>query len=181
MNALAPSAGVAEINRLHSEVQRCTADSRAALNAALGFAWQAGRLLKVERVRVDETMHRGAWPLWVRKNFRGSWRTAHRYMRLAESISDSSFVSGLSLRQAYFRLGIATEPKTRGGHAVAPLPEYVRLATRLVSELNRRRPRGTYPAPLAETYRRDLRALYEYLRPLFGEVNQMPSGVSKRA
>lgn len=181
MNAPAPSAGVAEINRLHAEVQRCTADSRAALNAALVAAWQAGRLLRGERTRVDETMHRGAWPLWVRKNFRGSWRTAHRYMKLAEAISDASFISGLSLRQAYFRLGIATEPKTRGGHAVPPLPDYVRLATRLVSVLNRRRPRGTYPAPLAEAYRRDLRTLYENLRPLFGEPNQMPPGVSKRA
>src|SRR4051812_23044735 len=127
MNAPAPSPAAAEINRLHADVQRCNAESRAALNAALGAAWQAGRLLKVERDHVDETMHRGAWPLWVRRNFRGSWRTAHRYMKLADAISDASFVSGLSLRQAYFRLGIATEPKTHGGHAVAPLPDYVRL------------------------------------------------------
>lgn len=178
MKATALSPAAAEINRLHAEVQRCTADSRAALNAALAAAWHAGQLLRAERARVDETMSRGAWPLWVRKHFRGSWRTAHRYMKLAEAISDVSFVSGLSLRQAYFRLGIATEPKTRGGHAVAPLPDYVRLATRLVSALNRRRSRGAFPPTLADAYRRDLRALYEKLQPLFAGANQTPAGVS---
>lgn len=179
MNAPSTAAAVAEINRLHHEVQRCTADSRLALDAALVAAWRAGQLLRAERARVNETMTRGSWPRWVRRHFRGSYRTAHRYIKLAEATVDVSALSGLSLRQAYFRLGIATEPKPRGAHPVATLPDYVRLATRLVSVLNRRRTRGTYPAVLADAYRRDLRALYENLRPLFGEANQTTAEVSK--
>lgn len=168
-----------EINRLHEVVLRCTSDSRAALNAALTAAWHAGRLLLTERQRVHATMLRGGWSRWVRKNFRGSLRTAYRYMRLAESLADVSFVGGLSLRQAYFRLGIATEPKKAQQHAVAGLPDYVRLATRLVSALRRAKARGR-DAVVVDAYRRDLRALYEQLRPLFGEANQVPAEVTIR-
>jgi hypothetical protein len=179
MNAETSPSNLGEINRLHAVVQRCTADSRAALNAALTAAWHAGRLLAAERTRVNETMLKGAWPRWVRKNFRGSLRTAYRYIQLAESLSDVSFLGGLSLRQAYFRLGIATEPKKQRQHVVKPLPDYVRLATRLVSALRRRRPRGKDATVLLESYRRDLRVLYDQLQPLFGE-NQGAGNVSNR-
>lgn len=131
MNPDAKISHVEEINRLHAVVQRCNADSRTALNAALTAAWHAGQLLLAERERVNAIMLRGAWCGWLRKNFRGSLRTAHRYVRLAQSLSDVTFLGGLSLRQAYFRLGIATEPKKCGHHSVPPLPDYVRLATRL--------------------------------------------------
>src|SRR5207253_2231797 len=106
-------------------------------------------------------------------------RTAYRYMRLAESLGDVSFIGGLSLRQAYFRLGIATEPKKAQQHAVAGLPDYVRLATRLVSALRRAKARGKDGA-VAAAYRRDLRVLYEQLQPLFGEANQAPAEVTIR-
>lgn len=180
MNANAQPSRVEEINKLHAVVQRCNADSRAALNAALTAAWHAGRLLVAERERVNATVHRGAWCGWLRKNFRGSIRTAHRYVRLAQSISDVTFLGGLSLRQAYFRLGIATEPKKHGQHPVTALPDYVRLATRLVCALRRRPPRGPAAEAVVAAYRRDLRSLYEQLQPLFVEVNQDRPNGSKR-
>ena len=170
MNAPAPAGSVAEINRLHAEVQRCAAQSREYLTAALAAAWDAGRLLRAEHERVNATMLRGAWSLWLRQNFRGSAKTAKRYMALAAASSDPAVFAGLSLRQVYFRLGIATEPKKRRQHPVSPLPEYVRLATRLVCAL--RRVRRLARTPAADAYRRDLRLLYEQLQPLFGDVNQ---------
>lgn len=167
---------VAEINRLHAQVRQCAAQSRGQLTAALVAAWHAGRLLRAERERVNATLLRGAWSLWLRKNFQGSAKTAKRYMALAEVITDLSAFQGLSLRQAYFRLGIATEPKKQRQHPVAPLPDYIRLAGRLVCVL--RRVRRLARTPLAEAYRRDLRPLYEQLQPLFVEANQRPANVS---
>lgn len=169
---------IGEINRLHEVVQRCSADSRAALNAALTAAWHAGRLLLAERERVNAILLKGGWSRWVGKNFRGSLRTAYRYMRLADSLTDVSFIGGLSLRQAYFRLGIATEPKKAHPHPVEGLPDYVRLATRLVCALRRAKARRK-DAATVEHYRRDLRALYEQLQPLFGDANQGPPEMTK--
>jgi hypothetical protein len=179
MNPDTITSQIGEINRLHEVVVRCTAESRTALNAALTAAWQAGRLLQAEHERINRALLKGGWSRWVRKNFKGSLRTAYRYMRLAETLTDVTFVGGLSLRQAYFRLGIATEPKKARQHEVSALPDYVRLATRLVSALRRRPPRGKNAAALAESYRRDLRVLYEQLQPLFGSANQTPARVSK--
>jgi len=180
MNPDAKTSHIEEINRLHAVVQRCNADSRTALNAALTAAWHAGQLLLAERERVNAVMLRGAWCGWLRKNFRGSLRTAHRYVRLAQSLSDVTFLGGLSLRQAYFRLGIATEPKKCGHHSVPPLPDYVRLATRLSCALRRRPPRGPAADAVVEAYRRDLRVLFDQLRPFFTEANQVPDRVSKK-
>lgn len=95
-------------------------------------------------------------------------------MRLAASISDPAFLEGLSLRQAYFRLGIATEPKKRRLHTVAPLPDCVRFAARLVLALNRNRNVREF----ADRYRRDLLPLYERLRSLYADANQSPGRVS---
>ena len=176
MNAPLNASPVTEINRLHDEVQRCAAASREHLTAALAAAWDAGRLLRAERERINVTMLRGAWSLWLRKNFRGSAKTAKRYMALSAAVPDPAVFSGLSLRQVYFRLGIATEPKKRRRHPVIPLPEYVRLATRLVCAL--RRVRRLAQTPAAEAYRRDLRLLYEQLQPFFGEANQRGGSVS---
>ena len=112
------------------------------------------------------TMGSGAWLHWLKANFRGTARTAQRYMRLAHSITDVSFLQGMSLRQAYARLGIATEPKTPGKHRLRHrLPAHIMLANRLVRTL-RRRP-GQTGDEQGEAYRRDLRALYEKLRPWF--------------
>ena len=175
MNAPAPSSAADEINRLHAEVLRCAADSRKALSAALAAAWHAGTLLRAERKQINTRRCRGAWRLWVCAHFRGSFRTTQRYMRLAASISDPSFLEGLSLRQAYFRLGIATEPKKRRQHAVTPLPPCVRLAARLVCALNRSRNAREF----AERYRRDLLPLYERLCSFYADANQSAGCVSK--
>lgn len=152
-----------EINRLHEVAVRCAFDSKRALFAALSAAWQAGQLLTAEKKRVRRTMGAGAWLLWLRQHFEGSARTAQRYMRLHASVADVAFLRGLSLRQAYFRLGIATEPKARRESVSVPgLPEAARLAGRLMCALRSRRARPSLD---------DLRPLYEHLRRLF-EPNQ---------
>ena len=99
-----------------------------------------------------------------RVNFHGSRRTAQNYMRLAETASDVSAFQGLSLRQVYLRLGIATEPKSRtNSPRVAELPAHIRLASRLLVALKACEKKPQAP----EAFRQDLRALYERLRQLF--------------
>jgi hypothetical protein len=108
----------------------------------------------------------GAWLLWVKANFHGTARTAQRYMRLAQCVADGAVLQDVSLRQAYARLGIATEPKTPAKRPLThKLPAYVVLANKLVRVLKRRP--GQTEAEQGEAYRRDLRVLYEKLRPWF--------------
>ncbi len=174
MNPATVTATAAEINRLHEETKRHSFASRQALHGALVAAWQAGHLLVEERKRVFHTMGSGAWLHWLKANFRGTARTAQRYMRLAHSITDAAFLQGMSLRQAYARLGIATEPKTPGKRRLRhTLPAHVVLANRLVRTL-RRRP-GQSDEEQGEAYRRDLRVLYEKLRPWFESPTALSS------
>jgi hypothetical protein len=166
MNAATFTTTAAEINRLHEEAKRGFFVSRDALHGALVAAWQAGHLLVAEKKRVLHTMGPGAWLLWLKANFHGTARTAQRYMRLAQCVADVTFLRGMSLRQAYARLGIATEPKTPGKRPLRhTLPAHVVLANKLIRTL-RRRP-GQTGDEQGEAYRRDLRALYEKLRPWF--------------
>lgn len=168
MSAPAASTAAREINRLHAEAVQCAGDSRAALHAALEAAWQAGRLLNEEKRRVRRTMGRGAWLLWLERSFQGTPRTAQRYMQLARSEADPSRLRGMSLRQAYWRLGIATEPKSRAGRAsVESLPAHVRFAQKLVVTLKPRVSAGKVTPQQCAHYRQDLRPLYDLLRPLF--------------
>jgi hypothetical protein len=133
---------------------------------ALSAAWQAGQLLLAEKQQVRHRMGPGAWILWLEANFKGTPRTAQRYMKLAHSVADVAFLQGMSLRQAYARLGIATEPKTSGQRRLRHrLPAHLVHANRLVRALKRRP--GQSGDEQAEAYRRDLRALYEKLRPWF--------------
>lgn len=163
MNAAQKPTVAAEINRLHDSAQRLAAESRQNLDGALTAAWQAGQLLMAEKKRVRHNMGAGAWLLWLEANFRGTPRTAQRYMKLARSVADVAFLRGLSLRQAYARLGIATEPKPRGSQPLAHrLPTHVILANKLVRELRRERP----DVP-GDCWWRDLRPLYEALQPWF--------------
>lgn len=156
----------AEINRLYDEARRGASASRQALHGALVAAWQAGHLLVVERRRVFHMMGPGAWLLWLKANFRGTPRTAQRYMRLAHCVADVAFLQGMSLRQAYSRLGIATEPKTPGKRRLRhTLPAHIVLANKLIRTLKRRP--GQTGDEQGDAYRRDLRALYERLRPWF--------------
>lgn len=156
-----------EINRLHAEAMKLAAASRQSLDAALMAAWRAGALLVAEKQRVRRTMGAGAWLLWLESNFRGTPRTAQRYMRLARSVSDPGFVQGLSLRQAYERLGIATEPKRRGQAAPGRLAPHVSLATRLVRTLRSPKVCALMSPEHRAAYQADLRMLYERLRALF--------------
>ena len=98
MNATPVLAIAAEINRLHAEVKRSAFASHQALQGSLIAAWQAGQLLVAERKRVFHRMGKGAWLLWLELNFRGTARTAQRYMRLAHSIADVALLRGMSLR-----------------------------------------------------------------------------------
>ena len=155
-----------EINRLHAEAVQLSEESRDKLNAGLIAAWKAGQLLTEEKRQVRRTMGPGAWQLWLKWHFAGNERTAQRYMLLAKSVSDISFLNGMSLRQVYFRLGVATEPKSvRPIVAVPPLPRHTVLATRLLGSL-KVRPNQISPE-LQKSYRQDLRPLYERLRLLF--------------
>jgi hypothetical protein len=160
------SSSVEEINRLHVEAVKLTSESRDALHAALVAAWKAGQLLAVEKRNVRRSMGPGAWHLWLERCFSGTPRTAQRYMLLAKSVSDVSFLRGMSLRQVYFRLGIATEPKTSGRTVVLrPVPRHAVLAARLLGLLKVRP--NLIPAELRKAYQQDLRPLYERLRSLF--------------
>ena len=155
-----------EINRLHAEAVKLSTDSRDALHAALVAAWKAGQLLAVEKGNVQRTMGPGAWHLWLKRYFSGTPRTAQRYMLLAKNVSDASLLRGMSLRQVYFRLGIATEPKTPGrAVALRPVARHAVLATRLLGLLKARP--GLLPVELRKAYQQDLRPLYERLRALF--------------
>jgi hypothetical protein len=177
----APSTAVLEINRLHAETVRLAADSQRALGAAVVAAWRAGRLLQAERKQVERRAGLGSWHPWLRKNFRGTIRTAQRYVRLAALVPVETALQGLSIRQAYLRLGIATEPKSRAASPrVAALPPYIRLAGQLLRELRRARRRQADPA-LTEVLRHDLAGLYAQLRPLFEPANQSQNPFSKEA
>jgi hypothetical protein len=183
MNSPAPIPVATEINRLYDEAQRLVAESRVSLQAAIAAAWSAGRLLLEEKKRVSRSMGRGAWILWLEQNFHGSPRTAQNYMRLAREIPDITSLNGLSLRQVYFRLGIATEPKSREPLTRAvSLPPHIRFANRLLVALKTRsRQRHASTLEQAEAYRRDLRALFEHLQRLFSAepgANLSPSRVS---
>jgi hypothetical protein len=154
---LSPAITVAaEINRLHEDAKGCSVASRKALHGALAAAWHAGQLLLAEKKRVRHSMGQGAWFLWLETNFRGAARTAQRYMRLAECVADIAFLQGMSLRQAYAQLGIATEPKTPSKRPLAhKLPAHIVLAGKLVRALKRRP--GKTVEEQVEGYRLDLR------------------------
>ncbi len=164
----APGSPVAqEINRLHAEIVQLADASQRSLHAALAAAWQAGKLLVAEKQRVRRTMGGGAWLLWLEHNFEGAARTAQNYMRLAQSVADTSALEGMSLRQAYIHLGISTAPRSgKPSVRVDPLPAHVRFASKLIRALNTAGKPGTVASDPA-AYRRDLRPLYEQLRRLF--------------
>lgn len=167
--ALSRGSAAEQINRLHAVAVRMAVDSQNSLRLALSAAWQAGQLLLTEKKRVRQCMGHGAWLHWLEANFDGSARTAQRYMCLAQSITDAAFLRGLSLRQAYFRLGIATEPKARREAVPVPaLPEPIRLAGRLLEALR------AQPRICAD----DLRPLFEQLRKLLEPANNSRGGVS---
>jgi len=125
-----------EINRLHAEAEKLRTESRDTLHVALVAAWNAGQLLIVEKRNVRRTMGPGAWLLWLERYFAGTPRTAQRYMQLAATVADVSLLYGMSLRRVYFRLRIATEPKSPARSVVLrPVPRHVSLTMRLLAVL----------------------------------------------
>lgn len=83
----------------------------------------------------------GAWVLWLEEYFRGAKRTAKKYMQLARAVPEIETLRGMSLRQAYLHLGIATEPKSRAESPhVEALPSHVRLANKLLATLEQSPP-----------------------------------------
>jgi hypothetical protein len=154
-----------EINRLHGEVVRASKESRELLNNALSAAWHAGQLLLEAKRHVRRTMGAGAWQVWLERYFESTPRTAQRYMLLAKNVSDVSAFRGLSLRQVYFRLGIATEPKsTAHGIIISPMPRHIGLSNRLLIFLGNS---ARLPPECLSNYKKDLRPLYERLCLLF--------------
>jgi hypothetical protein len=151
-----------QINCLHREVRRLCAESREKLDDALAAAWLAGKLLAEQKQTLRRKAGRGAWLVWLEMIFEGGRSTAYRYMRLACEIFNPETFRGLSLRQAYFRLGIATEPKTSAQqiHPVQPLPEPVVLAQKLLRLLRNRQ-------KLSTGCMDDLTTLYHQLRAIF--------------
>ena len=158
--ALAP--GIAQkINALHDTARHLEKEPREKLHEAVCAAWQARRLLLDARASIVHHGGRGAWTPWVRTMFKGSIRTAQRYMELARELPEFTLATpnAMSLRRLYFRLGIATEPKQASGiRCAARLPAHIRLANKLVRELRKSRWRINS---------RDLAALYSDLRRLF--------------
>jgi hypothetical protein len=151
----------ARINRLHQEVRRLCAESREKLDDALAAAWHAGKLLAEQRQHLRQTSGRGEWRVWLEASFAGGRSTAYRYMKLAREISGPETLRGLSLRQAYFRLGIATEPKiSEHVHPVQMLPEPVVLAQKLLRLLRKKQ-------KLSDGCMTDLAVLYRQLRVIF--------------
>ena len=130
-------------------------------------AWQAGKLLLIEQKRVRRTMG-AAWGQWLEEKFQGTHRTANNYMRLADSTPNVAAFTGMSLRQVYLRLGIATEPKSRtDSPQVGKLPAHIRLANKLLVELSAGNQTAHANPEQRAAFRQDLRALYERLRRLF--------------
>ena len=160
--ALAPDIAQ-KINALHADVRRMERESRQKLDGAATAAWQAGRLLLEAKASIVRHCGHGAWMLWLQANFKGNTRTARRYMKLARELPDAPAPDGLSLRQLYFRLGIATEPKAPKSNGARPvaIPAYIVLANKLVRVLREARESRRAIVP------QDLAMLYSQLRSLF--------------
>jgi hypothetical protein len=165
MSALVPGIA-AKINALHADARCLETESRKKLHAAVSAAWQVGKLLREAKASVTRHGGRGAWTPWIKTLFAGDMRTAQRYMKLARELPgfNPAAPGALSLRQIYFRLGIATEPKraaaaTRSHGQAGRLPAHITLANKLVRVLRHSR-RDIRPHDLAPLYTQ-LRALFE--------------------
>lgn len=159
------------LRALQADLASGVGRSRASLNLALSAAWKMGQTLDTEKRRARRQMGRGAWPAWLAANFPGSQKAALRLMRLARSISDERQLSALSLRQAYFRLGIPTEPKKRAMPGLARLPHHVRSAQRLLLSVRMRLRMRQMDAAARRRLREDLAPLRRQLEVLFADTD----------
>lgn len=158
----------AEVMSRRSEIARLLAHSRAELDSALLATWTLGTKLRDKRHQVRESMGRSGWPEWLRVAFPGKTAVGLRCMRFAEEISSPACIPALSLRQAYFCLGVSTEPKLRSSTRQRRfLAGYVRNAQRLLIELRRQRSRRA--GVDLQRVRADLAPLTRELALLFRE------------
>ena len=160
---------VAMVNRLYAEVVDSCGRSEAEMSKALVAAWDAGKLLCGLKQQVRRISGHGAWEPWVEQNFKGSVRTAQRYMALAKSVTDVADFGGMSLRQAYMALGLSVEKK--GVHDPVPIPRipaHLRMANRFLATLPPVGEIGRLSAGEIKTWQCDLRLVWERLRILFG-------------
>ena len=154
------------INALHAEAEQHRSRCCDAVYGALRAAWQAGHLLLKQKRKI---VH-GNWELWLERNFEGKVRTAQRYMLLAKSVPDILQLRGLTLRQAYLRLGIAVTENPHGQERrFAVLPPHAALANRFQRWMRRKEDVRALPEQERRTLRRDLRPLYDWLDRLFNE------------
>ena len=154
------------INALHAEAEQHRSRCCDAVYEALRAAWQAGHLLLKQKRKI---VH-GNWELWLERNFEGKVRTAQRYMLLAKTVPDVLDLRGLTLRQAYLRLGIAVaEPPHGSTQRYAVLPPHAALANRFQRWMRQKQDVGTLPEQERRTLRHDLRPLYDWLVRLFDE------------
>lgn len=156
------------INSLHREVVRGCHSGEAEVHAALKAAWDAGQLLIAAKRDVRNRMGHGAWRNWLGAEFEGSERTAQRYMQLAKSVTSVTDLAGLSLRQAYQRIGLRVEAR---GVAEPALPPAAAGPGRAVRRLLAKLPTGSEffamgPAARANLLA-DLEPLLRRMRELF--------------
>jgi hypothetical protein len=158
----------AEINRLHATIIDNCGQCETKLHEALLAAWRAGQLLRERKIAIRRSMGPGAWINWLGRHFKGSIRTAQRYMALAKNVTDVSHLSGLSLRQTYMRLGLSVEK--RGTHdpvAIQALPNHLRVTNRFLAAVPT--PKAILRLSNEERMRwqRDLSPAWDRLRLLF--------------
>lgn len=155
------------INSLHREVIRGCHSSEAEVHAALKAAWDAGRLLIAAKRDVRNRMGHGVWRSWLAEKFTGSERTAQRYMQLAKSVTTVTDLAGLSLRQAYQRLGLRIEAH---GIAEPALPPAASGPGRAVRRLLAKLPTKSEFFAMGPTARANLLA---DLEPLLRRIREL--------
>jgi hypothetical protein len=158
-----------QLDDLCGVMGRAVAASRTELDDALHAAWQIGDFLCAEKRHLRRTMGRGAWSSWPAANFPGSPASALRCMRLSQTARDANDLRALSLRQAYFYLGVATEPKRQRAPRCSLLPAYLRHAHRLLLSVRMRLRLQQMDAEARRRLCVDLKPLRDQLRALFGE------------
>jgi len=153
----------------HTQVElRRGACPEVVVYSGLYAAWQAGRLLLVQKRKVA-CSH---WRLWLERHFNGTARTAQRYRVLAKTVPNAAQLRGFSLRQAYLRLGIAV-----AGLAESTvsryffLPMYAVLANHFERWLRQKGDTAILPDQKKQTLRHhNLPPLYEWLVSLFDDA-----------
>ena len=94
-------------------------------------------------------------------------------MLLAKTVPDVLQLRGLTLRQAYLRLGIAVAENLHGSaQRYAVLPAHAALANRFQRWMRQKQDVGTLPEQERRTLRHDLRPLYDWLARLFDEDSE---------